>query len=391
MGIILGLGAPIGPVVGGSVSHVLNWRWCLLINVPVVGITGFIIFFLMLPKTKKAQMVPYYVPPRRRVAWASIFSVIPTIVIFMVSLDTGGVEHTDTSAKILFLPMVGIIWWALCALVEHRVSHGAYSVITLSLLKQPGAVVCLLYALLHSFSINAAPFFMSHYFHSVQGFSAIMNAVHLLPFFLTSGLIWFAVDRLLFRGTGPRPYFQALVAGHALMLVGFGLYLDLGADYDIARIIGYQAVTAMGGTLAFTATLGVLEQDLPDAELEPAGNAIDFMRAMSMVLALGFGGLALMREMHAQYPELLAKLGGNERIAELVTGFEDTANMEISRLSPDQQLWVRNAIVRGMRRTWLVLLGMVALAALFLPLIWLSNAKRARQRHQRAGLPWESL
>lgn len=366
MGIILGLGAPLGPVAGGTISHALSWRWCLLINIPVVCVCGFIMTLLMLPERKKERMAQLYSPDRKHVAWASIFSVIPPIVIFMVSLQHGGIEQLESSARILFLPIIGVLWWALCAFVEWKVSPGDYAVVTVRMLRQPGTVVCLIYALLHSFSINAGPFFMSYYFNAVQGFSAIMNALHLIPFLAASAATWAAQDA--FNRRCPGQHFPVLAAGHVIMVLGFALYMDLGADYDLARLVGYQVVTAVGGTMTFTATLTVLEQDLHDQDMEPAGNAIDFMRAISMVLALAFGGLVYEAEIHAQYPGVVAKVG--ESIAKYLKGLEDTANAELESLPMDTQLVVREAIAAAVRRTWMVLLAMVAVSALLLPLLW---------------------
>jgi MFS family permease len=76
-----------GPILGGTFTEKLSWRWCFWINLPISGTTFFLLLLFLdvhNPKTSvKAGM--------RAVDWAGCVSLLAFALLLLLGLEFGGV------------------------------------------------------------------------------------------------------------------------------------------------------------------------------------------------------------------------------------------------------------------------------------------------------------
>ncbi|KAK4188186.1 major facilitator superfamily domain-containing protein [Podospora australis] len=112
--IAYGTGAMLGGVFGGFIndSTALGWRLAFLIQVPIIVISGGLVFFLVNvpPKLSKQSLLT-------RIDFLGSFLVVAFLVLVLLGLNAGGnvVPWTDplvlTSIPLGFAMLFALIWW----------------------------------------------------------------------------------------------------------------------------------------------------------------------------------------------------------------------------------------------------------------------------------------
>lgn len=167
------LGPIIGPVLGGLVLNVLDWRWLFLINVPI-GIVG-----LVLAVGFMADDRPRHNAPHGQLDMVGAVLLTPALAGLLYGLSNahgqGGFDRSDVLIPAIggVLLLAAFISWATrragTALVDVRllaVRSVRHSSITLSLL---GAV------------LFAGIFLLPLYFQTLRGYSVLAAALVLIP------------------------------------------------------------------------------------------------------------------------------------------------------------------------------------------------------------------
>ncbi|MBJ7287525.1 MAG: MFS transporter [Williamsia sp.] len=211
-GAIAGGGAAIGLLLGGVLTEYANWRWCLLVNVPVVAVA--IVAALAVVKESKAHGDTRYDLPGA----------------VLVALGLGALVYGFTEAEngwgqattISFI-VGGVILLGVFGLVEAR---SANALLPLNILfhrdRGPaffGSAVC-------GTVLVGATLFLTFYFQIVLGMSPVISGVASLP--ITGGIVITAgVASALAPRLGPKPL---MVTGPIISLIGLVLLTQIGVD-----------------------------------------------------------------------------------------------------------------------------------------------------------------
>jgi len=76
---VWGISAILGPVLGGGLAELFNWRWIFLINLPGGIIAGILIFLFLKEKVRKQKVEIDYAGA------ISIFGMLTTLIIFLLN------------------------------------------------------------------------------------------------------------------------------------------------------------------------------------------------------------------------------------------------------------------------------------------------------------------
>lgn len=196
---ITGVAQVIAPTLGGMriASHMptlidfsltktgvfmdkLTWRWCFWINLSLVGVTFFIIIFLLhLPPSPELQQ------PGRTKAILDHFDVIgtclliPWIICLLLALQWGGVQYPWSSWRlIMLLAMFSVLFlgWLLSQWYQ-----GDNATVSFRILYQHTQAFrsCFSFCLCASFFIIMI-YYITIWFQSVGGVSAYNSGINLL-------------------------------------------------------------------------------------------------------------------------------------------------------------------------------------------------------------------
>jgi EmrB/QacA subfamily drug resistance transporter len=210
------IGGASGALLGGILTEALNWRWILIINVPI-GLLGALVALHVVRAG------------RRDAAAARDFDLIGALTVTLgLVIVTYGIVETEShgwgSTRTLLTLAAGATLLAVFLVVEGRLARRPLvplRIFASRLLSGANVVVFCLGG-----SVFAMWYFLSLYLQQVLGYSPIEAGLAFLPMPLTIAACTQAATRLTTRlGAGP-----VLASGMALIALGMLLFTGLGSD-----------------------------------------------------------------------------------------------------------------------------------------------------------------
>jgi EmrB/QacA subfamily drug resistance transporter len=228
-GSVAGVGAAVGLVLGGLLTELADWRWCLWVNVPVVAL-GLVAGSLLITES--------------RAEGDNRYDVLGTVV---VVLGLGALvygltlaEHSWTAPTTVVCLAGGVLLLALFVVVESRVAQPLLPLRVVRDRVRAGAF--LLQAVVGTLMIGAL-LYLSFHLQVVMGLSPLRAGIGSVPMTLVVLALAPVVTVVLPR-TGPRPLMVAgpLVAAAGLLLLS---RVTPGGPY-VAEILPSQLVLGVG-------------------------------------------------------------------------------------------------------------------------------------------------
>ncbi|KAF6802134.1 MFS multidrug transporter [Colletotrichum musicola] len=299
----------LGPIVGGVISDIRDWKWILLLNVPGSAIAG-------------AILVKHFPGGDDRKLGKSAFAKIDVLgfilsigsaVMFLYGLQTGGKEFPWNDARIIGTLVAG---------------------------------GCVFYpAIINISQINQI----------VQLNSATTAGVRILPLLLPSSFSSMITGIVFSKTT--RFGWQILALGGGLALLGTSLLIELPFSQDVLpRSYGYQAVLGMGLGSAVPAIMILTRIEVEDRDNAVMMGAVNTVRTMGGCIALSACSAILNNE-------IPKRLGGLpvETVASLLRS--PTAVLPLS--DDETGLMVRRSYHDLYRLQWIVVAALAAAELLF--------------------------
>ena len=246
-GAIAGGGASVGLVLGGVLTQLLSWRWCLYVNLAIAVPTG--IFALRLLVNHSDPERSGIDVPGLLTASAGLFA----LVFGFSNAETHSWTATGTIGALVASPVLLIAF----VVIESRVAN---PLLPLRIVRDRARGDAYLSVLLASAGVFAVFFFLTYYMQSTLRFSPVTAGLAFLP--MTGVLVATSVTaqtRVLPR-TGAKPL---VVIGMTLGVIAMLLFTRLtpGGAYATHVLPGLLVIgLGMGCIFApaiATATLGV--------------------------------------------------------------------------------------------------------------------------------------
>ncbi|AEW94984.1 MULTISPECIES: MFS transporter [Streptomycetaceae] len=286
-GAIAGAGGVLGVVMGGLLTEYATWRWTLLVNVPIAAV-AFIGGARVIPEIKAAG-------PRTRLDIPGV--VLSTAGLALLVYAFANAEHAGWSAPLTVVPgIAAVVLLAAFVLVQTKTKD---PLLPLRIVTERNRAGAFLVAGLTVVALFADFLFLTYYFQTVLGYSALKTGLAFVPMGLgmiigavqlaarasirfrprtvmLSGLITAAAGMALLTLITPHTNYLAIVLPGVLLFgLGSGAALmpavsmathgvrpeDAGAAsalVNTAQQIGGAVGIALLNTLAASATAGYL-------------------------------------------------------------------------------------------------------------------------------------
>ncbi|KAK3383723.1 major facilitator superfamily domain-containing protein [Lasiosphaeria ovina] len=252
-----GVGASVGPLLGGVFTDLVTWRWCFYINLPVGGATA-------------AAMILYFNPKKNQNSHG-------TFVERFMNLDIVGNVLLLGAALMLFLALEYTtqgIAWSSAMIIGLLVGFGIVAIMFVGWQWRKGDEALLPSRIVMQRTVSAScgmafmtygaiinlNFFLPIWFQAILGKSAIESGVDMIPYFVVNAffsLVGGIFVSLVGYVTPPA------VVGSAIGTVGVGLLLLLNVNTTTAQWVGYEIVASVGFGISiqqgFTAVQTVLD------------------------------------------------------------------------------------------------------------------------------------
>lgn len=199
-------GAAVGLLLGGILTELLNWRWCLLVNTPVAIIAA-IATYRVVTESKVHKTGSLDVP-------GALLGTLG-LVSLVYGFTKAGETSWDDQTTIIFLA-AALVLLVTFVVVESRHSN---PLLPLRIPRNRNRGGSYLTSIMLGAAIFGASLFLTYYFQGVLGYTPIQAGLASLPISLGVFVAAGALGKILTR-TGPRPVmFTGALFGVAGMLL----------------------------------------------------------------------------------------------------------------------------------------------------------------------------
>jgi hypothetical protein len=284
----------------------------------------------------------------KAVDWIGTVTIVGGTLMLLLGLQFGGVTHPWSSATVICLIVFGILAIVLFGINEWK--YAKYPIIPLRIFSKQSNVAAVGVSFSHGLVFLSGAYYLPLYFQSVLGATPVQSGVYLLPFALTFSCC-LLVTGIFIKKTGR--YLTPLYFGLILMILGWGLFIDLPDSKSWAKVVLYQIVAGLGTGPVFNAPLLALQAMVEPRDIATATSTFFFARVLSNAVSVVIGGTIFQNEMQKRSSTLIAALGID--VASELSGGSAAANVHlISQLPAAQQLIARTAFWQSLRIMWIV-------------------------------------
>ncbi|KAK0729229.1 major facilitator superfamily domain-containing protein [Apiosordaria backusii] len=259
VGLMFGIGASVGPLLGGVFTDLVTWRWCFYINLPVGGATVAAMILFFHPAKNKGAERPFWERVLALDILGNALLLGASIMLFLaLEYTTQGVAWSSsevigllTGCGAVAITFIVWQWWkGEEALMPPRI-----------VTQRTVAASCGMAFMTYGAIINLT-FFLPIWFQAIKNDSAIRSGVNMIPYFLVNA--FFSLLAGIFVSiigyvTPPA------VIGSAIGTIGLGLLTLLNVNTTTAQWVGYEILSSAGFGISiqqgFTAVQTVLGED----------------------------------------------------------------------------------------------------------------------------------
>ncbi|SDG59172.1 drug resistance transporter, EmrB/QacA subfamily [Pseudonocardia oroxyli] len=249
-GAVAGGGSAVGLVLGGVLTEYADWRWCLLVNIPI-SVVAVALALVFVPESRADGDTRYDVPGA------------VTVTLGLVALVYGFTRASEdgwSAPWALGSFGAAVVLLVAFVVIEQRSSH---PLVPLALLVQRDRGGAYLFSTLVGAGLLGAFLFLTFYFQIVLGYTPLQAGLASLP--VTGGVLVAAgVASQLMPRIGPKPL---MVTGGLVAAAGMILLTLITPDSSfLTLLLPAQLVLGLGLGLSFVplaslALVGVGNQD----------------------------------------------------------------------------------------------------------------------------------
>ncbi|KUI60247.1 hypothetical protein VP1G_07462 [Cytospora mali] len=221
LAIVWALASALGPILGGTFTQRVTWRWCFYIN--------------------------------------------RGTLMLLLGLNFGGVTFPWDSAAVICLIIFGFLVMISFFFIEWKLPK--YPIVPLRIFKQASNIAALVLCFSQGLCMIGGSYYLPLYFQAVLGAHPLLSGVYLLPYAVSFSLCSFFTG-ILIRKTGQ--YLPTAWTGITIMTLGFGLLIDLPDSAYWPKIILYQIVAGIGVGGNLNAPLVALQANINSGDIASA-------------------------------------------------------------------------------------------------------------------------
>jgi hypothetical protein len=290
--------------------------------------------------------------------WVGSLLIVGGIIMFLLGLQFGGVQHPWDSAIVLCLIIFGAFTILLFAINEWRIAR--YPLIPLHIFENRSNLACFAVCFCHGFVFIGGSFYLPLFFQAVLGHSPIISGVLLLANVLPLSICGMLAGFFI-RKTGQ--YLPPIWFGTIFMAIGFGLYLIWDANPPLRQIIGFQVVAGLGTGPLFQGPLIALQSRVPPRDIGAAVATFQLTRNIATSMSVVIGSVVFQNALKKHIPTLVAALG--PQTAQELSGFQAAASAQlVQALPPAQRTVARQVVASSLHEMWIMYVAFAGLGVL---------------------------
>ena len=276
---VMALATVGGPLIGGAITDLSNWRYNFYVAVPVA-----VVALVMIQKTLHLHPLP-----KRKVSidYAGIVLLSASVSTLLIWISLVGSSFAWASATTAWMVGGTVVGIAAFIAVELRASE---PLIPLTLFRNRTFT----WAVIGSLSVGVAMFgttvFLSQYMQLARGASATESGLMTLPMMLGLFLVSSIAGRQITKTGVWKPY---VLGGSILLTIGMGLMGTIEYDTNFVLVSVYMFVLGSGVGLVMQNLVLVVQNAVPPRDLGVASSGVNFFRTVGGTIGVAVLGAVL--------------------------------------------------------------------------------------------------
>ncbi|KAG0746302.1 hypothetical protein G6F62_005201 [Rhizopus arrhizus] len=344
---VFALASVLGPLVGGSFTDYVTWRWNFYINLPIGAIAiALITFFLHLPIPQSK-----FSDKLKRVDYTGTAIVLAFSTLFLLALNFGGQTFPWKSAAVIVPLVLSVLLVGLLAIVEKKFAKEP--IMPPRLFSNRSVVSVLLVNWFFGMTFFSAVYYLPVYFQVVRNDSAMWSGIRLIPMQLVLSVISIAVGLSISKTGIYRPLISF---GMAMLTAWIGLTSLYDQETPFSRIYGITIIGSLGLGFLFSPTIIALQAAVDVKDIAVVTGLGNFSRILGSALGVAISSTVLNSHLNQE----LAHVIPAEEAVKVLASSE-----YVNRGLPEQYKEATLEVyVNGLRTVWYVLIAMSGLGFL---------------------------
>ncbi|GAA0366345.1 MDR family MFS transporter [Micromonospora gifhornensis] len=296
LGAVMAVGTIGGPLIGGVIVDTswLGWRWCFYVGVPFA-----LAALVVLQRTLDLPVV------RRKVKidWWGATLITAAVSLLLIWVSLAGNQFDWASWQTAVMVTGALLLGAAAVRVETKASE---PLIPPRLFRNRTITLSVVASIAVGVGMFGASVFLGQYFQISRGASPTMSGLMTLPMILGLLVSSTVVGRII---TNTGRWKRYLVAGSALLTVGFALMGTLRADTPYWQVSIYMAIIGLGVGMSMQNLVLAVQNTVEPHELGAASSVVAFFRSLGGAVGVSALGALLGHNVTRYLSEGLAALG----------------------------------------------------------------------------------
>ncbi|KAL5115830.1 hypothetical protein ACEQ8H_006325 [Pleosporales sp. CAS-2024a] len=347
VGFVWAVASALGPVLGGIFAEEVSWRWCFIVNIPIVSISVIVLYMTLDLHNPCTPLLTGLAS----LDWLGVITIIAAAILLLVGLQVGSDESFAAPAAIVLIALGSVLSLAFPATQYWQESQGREPVLPLRIFKDMSNLSALGVCACDALAFNSVAYFLPLYFQVVLGRSPSTSGLIMLAVAIPLAIVSFGSGYMIERSGR---FLEVLQAGLLLMTVGVGLLTSLRVSDDVGKNIAILVVLGLGFGPNFGAPLIALQTRVSQSDIAVGTAAFGFVRMIFGAVGVVAGQIVFQLLITPQLDHFVEAGMPLDVANRLARNEAVSLRKTIAGLPQDQRLVARTGLTKALTGTWIL-------------------------------------